>query len=160
MEPSVEISKEELTRRLQEMSDDELVSHLNGGALTPVALEVVTALLHSRGIQPAPQSAALDPAAGSASAQNDEQAATEEAQLVPVAQLLSPTEANALRACLESSGIVAYVWDEHVAAAQPAEVMLLPEVGIARVMVRADQLAQAQEVIAALERGELEIPEG
>jgi hypothetical protein len=76
--------------------------------------------------------------------------------LVTVAQLLSPTEANVLRACLESRGIFAYIWGEHVAAAQ----VILPTTGgSARVQVRADQLAQAREVIAALDRGDLAIPQ-
>ena len=46
----MEVSREELAKRLGEMSDEELLSHLRSGDLTPLAVEVATLTLNSRGL--------------------------------------------------------------------------------------------------------------
>jgi hypothetical protein len=61
-----------------------------------------------------------------------------------------------LRACLESHGIFAYVWGEHLGI---ANIFLSSASGGMRVQVRSDQLDQAREVIAAFERGDFALDE-
>jgi putative signal transducing protein len=76
--------------------------------------------------------------------------------LVTVAQFSDPLKANVLRACLESHGIFAYVWGEHLGI---ANIFLSTASGGMRVQVRSDQLDQAREVIAAFERGDFALDE-
>jgi len=59
-----------------------------------------------------------------------------------------------LRACLESHGIFAYVWGEHLGV---AHIFMSIAGGGVRVQVRSDQVDQAREVIAAFERGDFAI---
>jgi len=56
-----------------------------------------------------------------------------------------------LRACLESHGIFAYVWGEHLGV---ANIFMSIAGGGVRVQVRSDQVDQAREVITAFERGD------
>lgn len=76
--------------------------------------------------------------------------------LVTVAQFSDPLKANVLRACLDSHGIFAYVWGEHLGV---AHIFLSIAGGGVRVQVRSDQVEQAREVIAAFERGDFAIDE-
>lgn len=46
----MEVSREELAVRFQEMSDEELLKHVRSGDLTPLAVEVATSILNSRGL--------------------------------------------------------------------------------------------------------------
>jgi hypothetical protein len=54
----VDVSRDELTIRFRALSDEELLSRLRAGTLTPLAAEVASAELRSRGIEPssAPES--------------------------------------------------------------------------------------------------------
>ena len=77
--------------------------------------------------------------------------------LVTVAILQDPLNANVLRACLESHGIFAYVWGEHLGI---ANIFLSVASGGIRVQVRSDQVDDARAVIAAFERGDFALEEG
>lgn len=151
----MEVTKEQLMQRMQELSSEELVRHFLSGTLTPLALEVAASLLRSRGIPPADPAAIKSFDAGWVLEEADSEARPEpEPDLVTVADCLPPLEASLLRGCLESHGIYVYVWGEHVAQAQ-----VVPTAGGgARLQVRRDQLAQAQSVLAAYERGDLTLP--
>lgn len=83
---------------------------------------------------------------------------TEERQtdLVTVAEFWDPLQANLLRACLEAHGIFAYVWGEHLGTGYA---FLSVAGGGSRVQVRSDQVAEARELMRAIERGELAIPD-
>jgi hypothetical protein len=142
-EVNVDVSREELMQSMQGLSDGELLRHLGNATLTPQAIEVATALLRSRGIDPA---AATSP---------DGEPGPDEEELVTIAEYLGPTEASLLRGVLESRGIAVHIWGEYVGAAQ---VVLPTAGGGAHLQVHKGQLEAAQAVMAAYERGDLEIP--
>jgi hypothetical protein len=133
---------------MQQLSDDELVRHLGSGTLTPLAIEIATTLLRARGID-------LSTAIGSSSADLGGEAAPDEEEMVTIAEYLSSTEASVLQGVLESRGIAAHIWGEYVGAAQ---VVLPTAGGGAHLQVHRAQLAPAQQLMTAYERGELAIP--
>lgn len=69
-----------------------------------------------------------------------------------LARLNTPTDAQVLKGALESAGILAHVADAHLVQANS---FLTQAVGGVRVLVRADRLAEAREVMRAYEAGEL-----
>jgi hypothetical protein len=145
----MEVSREELATRFREMSDEELLSHLRSGDLTPLAVEVATLTLESRGLA---SSALPGPADASAYAQDG--SVDEEIDLVTVAEAVNAVEANVIRRLLESHEIFASVWGEHTPVSPWA---FLPGT-LPRVQVRSDQVHQARELLAAMKRGDLELP--
>jgi len=68
-----------------------------------------------------------------------------------VAQYLVPTEAHLAQGCLAASGIPAVVADDNLAQAYS---LIAPAMGGVRVLVPASFVQQAQEVLAAMERGD------
>ena len=76
--------------------------------------------------------------------------------LVTVGRFWNPVDANVLRGCLEANGVDAYVVGEHLGTGYN---FLSVASGGTRVQVPADQLVRAQEILAALERGDLAIDE-
>jgi hypothetical protein len=149
----MDVSEADLTEHFRALSDEALLERLQEGTLTALALEVAEREAHSRGLQP-PTAAPADPAAVADSGESDEP--DDDIDLVTVAQFTNPLKANVLRACLESHGIFAYVWGEHLGV---AHIFLSIAGGGVRVQVRSDQVAQAREVIAAFERGDFAIEE-
>lgn len=87
---------------------------------------------------------------------DDSDAPDDDIDLVTVAQFSNPLKASVLRACLESHGVFAYVWGEHLGV---ANIFLSIAGGGVRVQVRSDQVDQAREVIAAFERGDFALDE-
>ena len=146
----MEVSREELATRFREMSDEELLNHLRSGDLTQLAIEVATSTLNSRGLA---SPALHDPA--DASAYSQDGSVDEEIDLVTVAEAVNAVEANVLRRLLESHGIFASVWGEHTPVSPWA---FLPGT-LPRVQVRSDKVDQARELLAAMKRGDLELPE-
>lgn len=147
----MQISEEELKERFRALADDELLSRVQAGTLTPIALAIATAELRSRGMEV--------PSALAAADESDEQVEPDEEQdldLVTVAQFSNPLQASVLRACLESHGLFVHVWGEHLGV---AHIFLSIASGGVRVQVRSDQVAQAKEVIAAFERGDFALDE-
>lgn len=69
-----------------------------------------------------------------------------------IARHLTPTEAHLLRSCLEAAGIPSEVSDVNLAQAHS---LLTNAIGGASVRVRQALVADAREVMAAYERGEL-----
>jgi hypothetical protein len=145
----MEASREELETRFREMSDEELLSHLRSRELTPLAIEVAMSTLDSRGLA----SSAL-PGPADASANSQDGSVDEEIDLVTVAEAVNAVEANVIRLFLESHGIFASVWREH-ASVSPWD--FLPGT-LPRVQVRSDQVEQARELLAAMKRGDFELP--
>lgn len=144
----MDVSREELRESFRGFSDEELLRHFKSGTLTPLAADVASEALRLRGIETPPAETH-----GSAAIPAEEQE-NGEIDLVTVAEFQNPLRANLLRACLESHGIFAYVWGEHLGM---ANILLAVAGGGIRVQVRGDQVLQAKEVIVALERGELEL---
>jgi hypothetical protein len=153
----VEISREELAERFRELTDEDLLARVGGGTLTPLALEVGMAELRARGLAlPEEPVHRVEPADASEAQDDGPGAPPQDLDLVTVAVFWNPLQANVLRACLESHGIFAYVWGEHLGV---AHIFMSVASGGMRVQVRSDQLAEARKIMAALERGELAIDE-
>lgn len=143
----MDVSREDLTERFREFSDEELLRHFQSGTLTPLAADVAGEVLRLRGMG-LPPAETTDGTAIPA-----EENESGEVDLVTVAEFQDPLQANLLRACLEDRGIFAYVWGEHLGMANT----LYMAGGGPRVQVRSDQLVQAKEIVAAFERGKLEV---
>jgi hypothetical protein len=71
--------------------------------------------------------------------------------LVILARYLAPVDAFIVRNCLRASGVPAVVADDHLVQANSLWTMAL---GGVRVLVPQQHLAEAQSLLAALERGE------
>lgn len=69
-----------------------------------------------------------------------------------IARLMVPTDAHVIRGCLAAAGIDAIVTDDQH---MQANLLLAPAIGGVRVLVPQAQLARAQEILAAFERGDL-----
>jgi hypothetical protein len=141
----VEVSRQELTKRFRTFTDEELLRHLQSGNLTPLATEVATAEIRSRGLEP-------QFAGGQATEEGSDAPRGAHADLVTVSEAWDPLQANVLRGRLESEGISAYVWSEPVGTPDASG-------GRARVQVERQHLEQAKSVISAIERGDLEVPD-
>jgi hypothetical protein len=144
----MEISEADLTKHFRELSDEALLEQLRAGTLTPFALEVAEREARSRDLE-IPDAEPVDTDAEADSHESD--GPDEDIDLVTVAQFTNPLKANVLRACLESHGIFAYVWGEHLGV---ANIFMSIAGGGVRVQVRSDQVDQAREVITAFERGD------
>jgi len=144
----MDVSREELKERFREFSDEELLRHFQSGTLTPLAADVAAEALQLRGME-VPRAETSDTAAIPT-----EEPENLDVDLDTIAEFWNPLQANLLRACLESHGIFAYVWGEHLGT---ANILLSVSGGGLRVQVRSDQVAQAKEIIAAFERGEFEV---
>jgi hypothetical protein len=146
----MEVSREELATRFSEMSDEELLGHLRRGDLTPLAQEVATSTLQSRGLV-----APTLPGPEDAGAQSHDGLVAGEIDLVAVAEAANAVEANVIRDFLEAHGLFASVWREH---APVSPLAFLPGT-LPRVQVRSDQVDQAKALLAAMKRGDLELSE-
>jgi hypothetical protein len=146
----MDISEADLTKHFRELSDEALLEQLRAGTLTPFALEVAEREARSRHLE-IPQAEPVD-----ADPDLPESDIPDDVDLVTVAQFSNPLKANVLRACLESHGIFAYVWGEHLGV---AHIFMSIAGGGVRVQVRSDQVDQAREVIAAFERGDFALDE-
>lgn len=149
----MEVSKQDLEERFRALSDEALLDRVRAGTLTPLALDVAIDELRARSIVDIPDFDATEQPEESAEPESDPDPDTD-VDLVTVARFSNPLEANVLRGCLESHGIFAFVWGEHLGT---AHVFLSVASGGMRVQVRSDQVAQAKEVIAAFERGDLAV---
>lgn len=146
------IPKEELVARFRELADEELVRRVEGGTLTELARQVAEEEMRTRGLVLTTDD--LDDADKDVM---DELAAgmeVEEVELVTIAKFDNPVEANVLRACLDANGVFAHVWGEHLGV---ANVFLSTGSGGVRVQVRSDQVDEARELMAAIERGDLDL---
>jgi hypothetical protein len=80
----------------------------------------------------------------------------DESDLVTVSVQWDAIKANLLRTLLESHGIFVHMWGEHLAT---MNVFLSNAGGGSRLQVPSNQVSQANELIGAFERGELESPD-
>ena len=149
----MEVSREELAIHLDQMSDEELRRHVGSRDLTPLAVEVATSILLSRGIAVSASPADLEDTVTVAAL--DIPDAVENAELVFVAEALNAVEAHVIKQFLESRGVFAVVWGEY----SPVHFLETKAGFLPRVQVRSDQAVQAREALAAMRRGELENPE-
>jgi hypothetical protein len=76
--------------------------------------------------------------------------------LVVAAKYLVPTDAYLMQGCLVAGGVPAVVADaNHV----QADLLMSPALGGVRVLVPASYLKQAEDILAAFERGEFDLKE-
>jgi hypothetical protein len=155
----MEVSEADLTEHFRMLSDAALLERLRARTLTPLASEVAQREARSRGLEipeagPTNVGAADEPSDGESDADSDTDSDADDIDLVTIAHFTDPLQANVLRACLESHGIFAHVWGEHLGI---AHIFLSTASGGMRVQVRSDQVAEARAVIAAFERGDFAI---
>jgi Putative prokaryotic signal transducing protein len=149
----MDVSEADLTEHFRALSDEALLERLRAGTLTALALEVAEREARSRRLE----IPTAEPEADAVSESDESDGpGDDDIDLVTVAQFSNPLKANVLRACLESHGIFAYVWGEHLGV---AHIFMSIAGGGVRVQVRSDQVAEAREVIAAFERGDFAIDE-
>jgi len=144
----MEVSRENLTQRFELLSDEDLLASLRSGTLTPLATEVAGNILSSRGVDPVASPDTADSTAESAVEIDDAKS-----DLVTVSVQWDAMKANLLRTLLESHGIFVHMWGEHLAT---MNVFLSNAGGGTRLQVPSGQVSQANELIGAFERGELE----
>lgn len=146
----MEVSREGLTQRFELLSDEDLLESLRSRTLTPLATEVAGNILRSRGVDPVSIPGTADSTVESAIEIDDA------SDLVTVSVQWDAIKANLLRTLLESHGIFVHMWGEHLAT---ANVFLANAGGGMRLQVPSGQVSQANELIGAFERGELETRE-
>lgn len=150
---TVEVSEADLTEHFRGLSDEALLERLRAGTLMPLAVAVAEREARSRNLElPAAAPAGADASEPGPAADQP----PDDIDLVTVANFTNPLTANVLRACLESHGIFAYVWGEHLGI---AHIFMSIASGGMRVQVRSDQVTEARAVIAAFDRGDFAIDE-
>ncbi len=137
-----------LAARLAMLSDEELVRRCASGTFTEQAHGIAAAELRGRGITapsplPEPSEVPRDPA-------------PYQGDMVTVARRFTPTDAQMLCGCLEAAGIPATVAD-----AELVQTNMLWSIALGGASLRVPQafVEEANEVIAAFERGEFAIDE-
>jgi len=139
----------ELGARLAMLSDEELLRRCASGFFSEEAHAIATAELRGRGIQapelpqPEPPQEPVDPE-------------VYHGDMVTIARRFTPTDAQMLCGCLEAAGIPATVAD---AALVQANMLWSIALGGASLRVPQAFVEQANEVIAAFERGEFSLDE-
>ncbi|HKQ15782.1 MAG TPA: DUF2007 domain-containing protein [Steroidobacteraceae bacterium] len=147
----MDVSEADLTEHFRILTDQALLERLRAGTLTPFALEVAEREARSRGLE-----IPIEQPEAAVGAAPDQDYDTDDIDLVTIAKFENPLTANVLRACLDSHGIFAFIEGEHLGVAN----RLMSIRGGMRLQVRSDQVAEAREVIAAFERGDLALDEG
>ena len=137
------MDRDSLQRIFTELADEELLRRCSSGELTELAQSVAMAEVRARGLTlpPAPKPAAEPGYQG---------------DWVVVAQYLSFAEVHILRSLLQNAGIPAEVADAQLVQ---TDALLIPALRGARLRVPATRVAEAQEVIAAVKRGDFELGE-
>jgi len=148
----MEITRESLAGQFKLYNDKELLQLYRSGELTELASDVAKAELTSRGIDAAlatPARAAEQPAEPS---EPDEPVI--KGDLVEVARMLDPVEAEMVRGRLETEGVPAMVADTTT-----AHMLFRSLIGGVRILVPEAYLARAREVVKADARGDYALDE-
>jgi hypothetical protein len=149
------VTRESLSEKFSLYGDAELLEEYRSGGLTELATEVAKAELAKRGI------AAAKPAPAASPPQESQPkgmtAPLIEGDLVMVARLFDPTEAEMLRGLLEAEGVPAMVADAHTSRAIS---FLQTAIGGVRILVPESYQEKAREVLRADARGDYTIDEG
>jgi hypothetical protein len=147
----MDVTPESLAEKFRLYDDDELLELFRSGGLTEIAQSIARVELASRGIDPARLAAPSSPLPDA-----DPEPAVE-GDLVMVARLYNPLEAEMLRGRLESEGVPAMVADTQTAQVNPFYKLAI---GGVRVMVPEAYLAQAREIVRADARGDYALDDG
>jgi hypothetical protein len=142
----MDVTPESLAEKFRLYGDDELLELYRSGDLTELAQAVARTELASRGIDPpavSPPDAEPEPAV--------------EGDLVMVARIYDPLEAEMLRGRLESEEVPAIVADTQTAQVNPFYKLAI---GGVRVMVPEAYQARAREIVRADARGDYALDDG
>jgi putative signal transducing protein len=146
----MEVTREQLSEKFRLYTDEELRELYRSGDLTPLAREVAATELARRGVDIPTPAAAPPPVAPEPAP-----APEIEGDLVEVARLLDPVEAEILRGRLEAEGVPAMVADTHT-----AHVLFGSLIGGVRVLVPEAGLERAREILKADARGDYALDDG
>ena len=127
------------------LSDEELLARCAAGSLTEEAQAAARKEARQRGLNPIDPSPVV------------EESETYLGDRVIVARYLTPTEAHLCKSCLEGAGIPAEVGDANLLQANE---LLFSALGGASLRVPEAFVAEAKEVLAAVERGDFALDEG
>jgi len=160
----MQVSREELVESFGQLSDEELLERVRAGTLTELAREVAANELRLRGLEPpaGPSDVAHHETFGEPEASAEAWSGMPgdgDLELVTLRHLTNPLTANVLRTYLQSHGVYVHLWGEHLGT---VNIVWSVAAGGMRIQVPRSQVAQAQELIAAWERGELisdDVPE-
>jgi hypothetical protein len=151
----MDVTPESLAEKFRLYDDDELLQLLRSGDLTELAQTVARAELAGRGIDPGHAGAPPSPDREPQPEPTPEPVV--EGDLVMVARMLDPLEAEMLRGRLETEGVPAMVADAQIVQ---TNVLYKLAVGGVRVMVPEAYLAQAREIVRADARGDYALDDG
>ncbi len=152
----MEVTRESLGETFKLYNDDELRRLYRSGELTDLAKEVAATELARRGIEPATAPAA--PATEEPVARDEPDAPDQvviEGDLVEVARLLDPVEAEIVRGRLETEGVPAMVADTNA-----AHMLFRSLIGGVRLLVPEAYLERAREILKADARGDYALDDG
>lgn len=133
-----------LEATFRDLADEELLRRCASGELTELAQSIAMAEVRSRGLQlpePEPEAPKHEDYLG---------------DWVIVARYLSYAEVHLLRSVLVGAGIPAEAADAQLVQ---TDALLIPAMRGASLRVPAARLSEAQELIAAFKRGDLQLPE-
>ena len=161
------VTRASLVETFKLLTDDEVAAECRSGELTTLAQEVAAEELRRRGLEPpesriaappedTPRQSDAAPAETEAPEEAEAPAEAGEGDLVPVARFLTPMEAQVLRSRLDADGVSAFVVDANLVQANP---FLSGVIGGVRVLVPQSDLARAQEIVAAIRRGDYALPD-
>jgi hypothetical protein len=139
------MSGSDIMKYFSKLTDEELMTRVATGSLTPDADSVARAELRARRLAVPKVAVQPDPV--------DEEYLGD---WVILENKLTPTEAHLLCACLQSAGIQADAGDTNIVQ---ANALIAIAVGGASVRVHGSQVAEAREVLAAFRRGDFELGE-
>jgi Putative prokaryotic signal transducing protein len=143
----MEVTREQLAEKFKLYADDELRELVRSGDLSELATEVARAELARRGIDAAtPAAAAVTP---SAEEPGEPREPVIDGDLVEVARMLDPVEAEMVRGRLEAEGVPAMVADTNT-----AHMLFRSLIGGVRVLVPEAYLDRAREILKADARGD------
>jgi hypothetical protein len=134
-----------LAKYFHEISDRELLQRCSADSLTDAARSIAYTELVSRGL-------ALPAIVTAAAVQSEPY----EGDFETVAQFFNPIDAFLLAGCLEAAGIPPVVADSNLVQLNS---LLAIAVGGIRIRVPAARVAEAQEIMAAFQRGDLALPD-
>lgn len=134
-------TQQDLREHFRSSTDEELLQRYASGDLTEQAQALAGAELRRRGLALPAMPAADAPTAYLG-------------DLQPVASFFNATDAQVLLSCFQVSGVPALLADANLIQTCS---LLTPALGGVRILVPAAYVAQAREVLAAFERGDLRL---
>jgi len=135
-------SRESLEETFRELADEELLARCTSGELTDEAQAIALAEARARGLQ-----IPVRPKV-------EEEESVYLGDWVTIARYLSYSEVHILRSCLEAAGIPATVADAQLVQ---TDALLMPAMRGASLRVPAACATDAQEILEAFRRGDLQL---